>query len=1268
MFSFQDQLERLDWRVRSGISSSAAILCGLMLYLACRFAVTGPWFLAAVAGVMAAMLVILARTSWEIRFPEKLKDKIEDAIGRWKEQKAKATKTLSGKVVWVAGRCILASWLASEFFALTEDLSPYVAAIATIGMGFSAGIWGIEAAIWSGVFVGLLAHFVMRMGLGVDLSDQATRNAYLTYWQAGSIHLSWLWPLGMAAVAPVWIGCAACVSLAKATVIGGYHHRLKTAADKKRIDDRRKRYQARSESGGNSALEVAKARYEQVQERLRGLTRGSEVLTAGTDGELMTGTALGADKEITGVEKLTNDEMAATLTRYATHIRHVQHSEKVGTAVDPILRRSFDRALQSSSDGFIAFLRRKDAGADEKMVLEYYNLLCSIEAQAVNVSGGDGEIVSTRETGEAALVEAPEPGPASPDEYAPAPTETYTDDDEGDALDGGNSFYRPAGRRFELAASQLPMMLAGSGDREVREGKDGTPEMAGLLPLANGKSDEGSNAMDRGALSGALAAAGLGMVDALDGDIEILQPGGSVSTSTESATSEETTVEDIGSDESREDAESPSNDTSVPTPTAEEDEGENSSSEASGDDHDQVGDEGGQPSPVGDDHKAVENVDHSPRSDAEMKRAAVLILQGQTDRPFVLENMDIFHDADALGATLGLEGSFVAEPFGAFALKVGAARAELALLKLLDSDGVALETVQDAVKNLLSMGWDHDPATLERANSWIEDAENAIRIENERLEEERRRVEAEEAERAARAEEDRLEALRIKREADEAAEVERIRALEEEERLAHRTALEANRHKYAARILLGKADDQTLVDGEELFPTVDDLAQALDIEPDDVKDQYEVFRQQCVARSKFIEIQAAYKEEDLNAVEALLATPDAFEGYMHPEIDIEGIRKWSEVMRERIQKSGLRDDTAIVPDAGGASRRLFMRKRLRISAELASVIEDELPKAMKLVKSLGQSIALLGGNAPVAMKDALQESKDWERSLAALVTQKVDGKDVAKEYVMSFLPGEVREREISAWDMLVRLAAGAEPASLAEVIATRNLKPEDEKGDVSEAGDDQVGPEQKEGYEITRPENPPIGDGNGLKRSLTFTSQRNLEDVQALNMEQELERLKNSIQKSDTQKIFSQIRISLDSQYGQNGGTRLEFNDTIGYISISNDDGEVVGKLKIECDGKTQPVWYDHKAECIVVYHDQKNKYGSFPMGPIVDSFRAIVQAPNGDPDTVIGYIRLSSAINSDGLTSLIPFLNKCGDRIRICAANDQSQIMSFMQEILKVA
>lgn len=1297
-----DFLKTLDWRVRAGMSASVAGLCVILAWLAARSAISGPWFLGIGSIVAAALCANVVERSW----PSKLPDLLSDPIDKWKQARSRSTKSKPGRFVWNLGRSMVAAMAAWHLLSLVEDLSWYAKASTTFGFAGAFGFFGLEGALWSGAIVATIAHFSIYFGLGTDLADPSKRAGFLSSWNANQVKLSWLWPIAFAATGPAWIGIGAGFKSIKDKLAEEMGQRRTAASDKKRIEARRLRMKVRLETSGEDPLDKARKRLEEAQDRVKALGRGNAAVGIGEDAD---GAAVpAADRELTGVEKLEKENMVETLRRYSEQVRSIKQNEKDGLDVMTGARHGFDRVIQNMSDAWISHLRGDDS-ASSRTLIDYYDGLCSIEDKAMR--SGDGEVVVS--SGWQERSEEDELDGFEPSGYAATPS--IGEESSllglgygGDLLDDdvpaqSESFL--GSERGSVAPEEMPMMLSVAPEA-VREQSsetmpavldDGTPAFDGNLPVDDDVSETESGLMEGESIQEPeVLGDGDGIEphvghDANPGD-DLLETGVrddavdvDGSPIVESRMDEEET-DAAGFDEDTRDEDTRDEDTrDVDTRDVDATSGDALAEDvASTYEEPSEPDHGGTPATPHDDAdadlqgKTVIDEEIQPGSTGtvdERREAAGLILSDKADRAFVIRTAGWFSSAEETAAALGLPSIMFDQPFAKYSTKVEAAGVERQLELALSAEDATIEAVSSAATALEGAGWEHDAALVARARTWVADQIEKERV---RAEEEARRVAelAREAQRLreedeARAAEAAREAERIlqaerDRIADEQAETQR-RADEEARRIAEETRqseLSAKRTNVAGAIIAGSLPDDVLDMGAELFPDAQSLADVFGLPISVVESRFEEFSTRSDVRQKYQELGAAFQAEDVNAVEALLERPESFVGYDHPNFDIEGIRSWAKGVRAKERIQGLTDGDRQIVSSGGASRRQFMIKRTRIDAETADMIDVGLPKEMRLVKSLNEVIGLMGENATDAMKAPMQEARDRVRRLAASIVTPKDGKDVAKEYAMAFLPDDVRGGRQDVWELLLELASNVgqdEDRSVdrVEPVQETSLPEQEVEDDRHEELEDEPQVE-----EVEEPVVAPAPTGR-IKIAASFdpNPRRSLEEVQAMDAAEEVRLLSHPGRFDQGSTARSQM-ISLREVYGVETDRMVEVADDGVYATIRNESGDRIGKVLIRTEGGAAPAWNDASTRKVIMKNAVTGKVTMIPESTFKNMLSVDVVAPNGDPDTVIGLALVSPVINDDGITSFQPVLEDFGGRVRILSSSDSKGIQTFVREM----
>ena len=1238
-------LKSIDWRMRLGLAASLVGLASILLWLGLRSLVSGPWFVSVISVIMAAICMNVAGRSADAKLP----DKLQDTLDRWKQARTRSTKSRQGRFVWNLGRSTVAAMAVWHFCNVAAQLSPQVQWILTGGFGVAFGFFGFEAALWSGLTVGLIAHGVAIVGLSVDFSDENSRAVFFDRWVSGAQKLSWMWLIGFAGVAPAWVGLAATVQKVKETIAEEVAQRRALAADKKRIDARRERLKAKAEAGGDDPLETAKKKLEEAQERARAFGRGTDA-GAGETSNAERGN--GSARELTGVEKLENANMAATLKRYAEQARANIESRRMGIDVNTEACRSFDRIILGMDDAHVAYLRA-DKEPLSKILLSYYDELCAVEDLATRA--GDGEIVSSSYVSQEETASGSSGHPKGegygemPAGYSDVPPGYEDDGMSGlnDLLDGGSAVQ--AGGRAAQAASGLSAMLASA---SVSEGADGAPVGGGNLPVNDDMSEEETGSMDGETVNQPSELGdGTGVTpdvgrDAHDGD-QIKEIGVKDHVVIE--------LEAQNKEKLEGDTPPPGQGENVASPIPEKPEavgglehvpGSDSNQRDSVDDDDTRG-------------STDDKGDGSCRSALqvsaeELKNAAGVILSGQMDRDFIIQSCGWFDSQVAVALALGLPEALFAHSYQVYSEKVVGYRLELDLDAALQAEDPTVEAVGAAISALGETSWSADEDLVARAVKWVDETKEAARLRQEEAlaaqaaQEKAQRVaqetaEREERERLARLEEDRIaneEAARIARE-----EAERV-AQEEEKREAEAqrlSDLEAKRSKFAIKILAGQKDDELLDAAPVLFPSTTAFAEALELDESTVEGRYRDFMQVSEARQKYLELAAAFKAEDVNLVEALLEKPESFEGYSNPTFDLQAMQKWAAGVRERERLTGLIDDSVAVPDSGGASRRAFLIKRTRISKEVALMIDEELPKEMRLVQNLQNVIDLMPADESISMRAPLDLANARVRNLAAKVIEEKEGKCVAREYVQAFLPEDVKLPGMGAWETLCHLAQGG---------TAEEFRSAEQTGSNESGSSIPPAPEAASSLDQTPKR-------IKLDLPITHSVRKSIEEVRNLDAAEEIRMMKFD-GRFDPENEGRKLRMSLQEIYTKHLEQFVVIDGHDIFAAVLDHLEQPVGRILIRIQSGDALAWYTEKHEAFTK-NVTTGAVKSVAGDAIKQMFRTEIAAPNGDPDTVIGVAIMSPLISEEGVTSFEPIVDAFGGSATILMLSDGEALRRFV-------
>ncbi|AXK44082.1 hypothetical protein [Erythrobacter aureus] len=488
--------DKFDAKARIGMWAALSAIALVAGWLILSRMASGPLSALMVAAILAAGGVSLQAEAWPSRPPAWANEFIE----KWKKMRSRSTKSVAGKFAWNLGRSAIAGicmWLALSEFA---DVSGVLSKAMIFGFAFSAGFFGVGPSAWAGIVVFFLGHRLALMGLNVDFANPASRAALDRAW-AGGGSMSWWWPIGMAAAAPIWILLAFVMKVLSKKLLDEMGEIRAAKEAKKKIDARRARLKQREEEEETDELIEARLAREAAERRVSSIARGKDGSLPQSDG------AGGADDEdadeMSAVEKLMEEKNVGQLKRYITQAAALMQSEKDGLDTNTEARRSFDRVVQALDDSELARLRKGDLPGWETLEA-YYNKLCGIEQTAM--SGGDGDVVTIqREDAEAegsrwsddsvvpdvmdemaAADAAHSPSAAVEEPDLSGGSEEAEEEDEpvGDILSEGN-VPAPVHRRAS-DMNEIENMLASpkQKDSSFREGPDGTPEGEQELPTA----------------------------------------------------------------------------------------------------------------------------------------------------------------------------------------------------------------------------------------------------------------------------------------------------------------------------------------------------------------------------------------------------------------------------------------------------------------------------------------------------------------------------------------------------------------------------------------------------------------------------------------------------------------------------------------------------------------------------------------------------------------------------------------------------------------
>lgn len=1312
-----DFLKGQDWRVRLVMwIGVVALATGLCLVLA-RLATTGPWWAGIPCVAAACWLTSFAPRAWP-RLPDRLQEKVVD---KWRGARNRSTKSTQGRIAWNIGRA--ACWSYAAFWLLSNysDLQGPAFWVPVIGFGASAGFFGVEAALAAGGVVLVAAHFGSTVATGVDLTDPNGRDVFSAEWSNGVRRLSWIWAFAIGLAAPAWFGLSAAYSGSKTRIAEDMRKRSALAADKRRIDARRERMKVRATTKtGDDPLEKARAAFEKAQDRVRAAGRAGGSSGNGSDVD-----TAGMEAELTGVQKLENRNMEATLAVYAQTVRSIRDAERGGdrdgvirVESDSVSRRSFERVLQNMTDPWVASMRSSKR-PDMVALAEFYDELCAAEDAAMR--GGDGEVV----TSSGIAYDDEEDAIDSMDGYVVV--EGPPEDDLGglDVMDAGNDggygqsdaindddeFDResehaaqpsepdegedePYVEDDEMAAaiaaaqgstgSRMPMMLAGG----ITEGDDGVPRGTGVLPLEDdageivmteGESmvgrpadlDDGDGYSDGDYGREAVPGEELGGVEMID---RVENADGSIVEAPIEPDEPEEPVEQpdelIGPESVSDEPEEPvadlttgSSDTPLESVVDEPSEHVESDPVAGGGDDAAPSVEGGE--------EVMTDVRKTDRGTTDERRiAAGQVLAGAVDRDLVIRTRGWFDSLSEIAGALGMPEAFFAASWPIYEKGANAYGLELSLIELGERDDIAPEALDAAADALVAAGWAHDQDLVERVRARAEAVREEVRAaeaaraaaaaEAARIAEEARQAEAARvaaaAEAARVAEEARqAEAARAEAEAEANRKAEEARLAEQ----ARVEALEAKRVQIAGWIVSGHITDEVLDDGIELFPDVETLADSFKLPVEIVQGRYDEFSAKASGRRLWNELQHAFAEEDVNLVEALIERRGELAAYEASTsgLDVDTIAGWARATRERERVKGLTEGEYRGAPGGVKSRKLFLMKQNRMPQEIADLVDVDLPRELKLAEHLESAIAMMP-SAPQAMVASLEETRSKLRGIASRIVEKKDGRDVAKEYVLAFLPNDVRQSGVNAWDMLIGLADEATDADLAAI----EPEPQAPEPTVASVQVETVRePEPVVAEPVRAPEPEPVRPGGRIPVNVGFDAnpRRTLEEVQAMDGAAEVASLPK-LPSFRTDAALRQANMTAVGIMTGDDKARVVLEDDRLYVPVIDRNGEMLGRLVIRILAEQGPVWYDGTKviERDAVKGTVSTRLGSNFLRPITRELN-----PGGGPDANIGTLILSPSITEDGITSLSPLLQTASN-VRIVSQLDEGTIHSMLREL----
>ena len=1260
-------LKPLDWRLRLGMSAAFAALAAAIMAYGLRTSSLGPWLLAAFCGVASTLSVWMSQKAW----PPRLPGAGATAIDKWKSSRAKATKSGSGRFLWSLGRMAVGAFLVSEAMEWIPGASTELGWAATIGFAVSYGFFGLEAAMWGLVVVGIVGHAALSFGLGIDVSDPVARRAFMEAWTGGS-SISWFWAFAFALAPVCWIGVSAAIGRTKKSMMRSLRRRREEGAAQRKIDARRARLSGAPGVGGDTALDKARARLEEAKGRLRSFDKGG----TNTDGSDASAFAE-VGKELTGVEKLENDNMVGTLRTYVAQVASIRQVEAQGLDVDTPARRGFDRVIMALGDSAIE-LMRKDQTGFYKDLLGYYLSLC--EGESAVLRGTDGEIVTSVSLAPAYDEEDEIDGMSGGGWNVQSPPSEELGglgdvmDDEEDEIDVPPPAPEPVvGPYVEEAPEEPAMMLAPVAEEPlvVRDAPISVSDENPLV-LEEDIDDDATSSMHQEDVFDPEVVENDRDEDADHGvpeDVaEPVEPmpaavveGGSVDVDG-ARTDDDGVLHSTGSSDPIEPEASDG-----PVEPARDDEADAAVAGTASPDDDATNE------PVAGEATAAnsENDVSKPGSPSasELKSAATKILMMRTPRDLIVTSAGWFSSTADLAAAMGIDDDEFSEPFEAYHTKVVAFGLENQLRSLTASaeseDDV--EGLDAAIAALVDAGWDHDAGLVLEATARSSEIRETARLRREeeaaaiaRAEEERLAAEAAalaaaqaaEAEAAAAAQKLIEDAERARQEAAAAAAAEAERLAAEE----RAKALESRRSKIAVQILLGRLTDAIVEDAIDLFDSAQALADELDIDLETAQERYDAFASARDARLKYRELVAAFRAEDVSMVEALLKDESSFDGYTPTDMPIADIRKWAEGVRVRERLDGLVDGNKDVVETGSVTRRRFMMKRTGVTDALAAIVDEEIPRELRAVKGLRDAMKNLGDHVPPALLTLLAEAEGRAAVLARSLVDRTDTRMKIGEYANAFLPADVRVEGEDAWEMLVRMAASAVmPVEVADPVQQTEAAPEAKPAvEAAVPAVEEAAPQPKPSDDATPP------DRIRMTTPIGFKGARTYEEVSKLNAEREVKKIpKGSF---DLNRFFNQQRIALRGYLGSRTEELVSLEDGLVYVSIPGKDGSILGRVRVQARSLAF-AWFEHPDgvwfKDIVTGETKKLQAASVERQAV-----PFMNSPNGDPDTIIGFVLMSGLVTADGLTSAGPFVKGMGARYSILSVNDSDGLRDFMNRI----
>jgi hypothetical protein len=175
-----------------------------------------------------------------------------------------------------------------------------------------------------------------------------------------------------------------------------------------------------------------------------------------------------------------------------------------------------------------------------------------------------------------------------------------------------------------------------------------------------------------------------------------------------------------------------------------------------------------------------------------------------------------------------------------------------------------------------------------------------------------------------------------------------------------------------------------------------------------------------------------------------------------------------------------------------------------------------------------------------------------------------------------------------------------------------------------------------------------------------FKGARTYDEVSKLNAEREVKKIpKGSF---DLNRFFNQQRIALRGYLGARTEELVSLEDGLVYVSIPAKDGSILGRVRVQARSLAF-AWFEHPDgvwfKDIVSGETKKLQAASVERQAV-----PFMNAPNGDPETIIGFVLMSGLVTADGLTSADPFVKGMGPRYSILSVNDSDGLRDFMNRI----